>query len=378
MGKEIDDRVFVTLSKMKIKPTQGVKEILSYLSLKKCVASNCSSRILKALLKAGGLNIYFGDKVFSADEVKKPKPYPDLFLYAAHQLGEDPANSLVIEDSEVGVKAAVSAGMRVVGFLGGSHITSSDRTKLINAGAEQVFTDMKQLKSLLINSQEEKDFSFPSNDVSSPHGYKAKRASMVKFQLEARGICDPNVLKAMGTVPRHLFVPQEFQNLTYADTPLPIGHHQTISQPYIVALICEAAHLSPTDRVLDVGTGSGYQAAVLSQLSQEVYSIELIKPLGEQAKELLHKLGYKNVHVKIGNGYEGRAEHAPYDAILAAAAAEEVPQTLLNQLKLNGRLIIPLGTPFNQYLMRFTKTKDGFKEENLGSVAFVPFKKEGQ
>lgn len=375
IAKEIDDSAFEALSKMKILPIQGVEEILSHLSLKKCVASNCSSHILKALLKSSGLAPHFEDKVFSADDVKSPKPSPDLFLYAAHKLGEPPQNSLIIEDSEVGVKAAVSAGMTVVGFLGGSHITPSDSLKLIKAGAEQVFTDMKQLNSFLISLQKAESPLSSSKKDHSSRDYEAKRASMVKLQLEARHIHDPSVLKAMSFVPRHLFVPEEFQELAYADSPLPIGHSQTISQPYIVALICEAAALSPTDRVLDIGTGSGYQAAILSQLSKEVYSIELIKPLGEQAQELLHKLGYTNVHVKIGNGYEGWRENAPYDAILVAAAAAEVPQALLEQLNLNGRLIIPLGVPFHQYLMKFTKTKNGFKKENLGNVSFVPFKK---
>lgn len=376
IAKEIDATIFETLLKINIHPIKGVKDVLQNLPLKKCIASNCSLRLLKAFVIASGLSIYFGDKVFSADEVKKPKPYPDLFLYAARRLGQSPSQSLIIEDSEIGVRAAVSGGIKVVGFLGGSHITPSDHIKLIKAGAEQVFTDMKQLSKFLTNLQKENKFSPLSEELSSPLGYESMRASMVKFQLEARRIHDPNVIRAMNTVPRHLFVPQEFQKLAYADSPLPIGHYQTISQPYIVALICEAAALSPTDRVLDVGTGSGYQAAILSLLTKEVYSIELIKPLGEQAKELLHKLGYKNVHVKIGNGYEGWQKHAPYDAILIAAAAEKVPQALLNQLKLNGRLIMPLGTPFNQHLMRFTKIKGGFREENLGSVAFVPLKKE--
>lgn len=206
--------------------------------------------------------------------------------------------------------------------------------------------------------------------------YDSKRAMMVKSQIEARGITALRVLKVMLLVPRHLFVPEELRELSYGDGPLPIGYGQTISQPYVVALMCQAANISATDKVLDIGTGSGYQAAVLSMLGKEVYSIELLKPLGEQAKILLHNLGYKNVHVKIGNGYEGWLEHAPYNAILVAAAAEEVPQALIDQLTLNGRLIIPLGTSSNQHLMRYTKTNGGLKEEDLGSVAFVPFKKE--
>ena len=383
IAKEIDDTVLSELSKTKITPIKDIENVLLALPLKKCVASNCSLRILKVLLIASGLTSYFGDNVFSADMVKNPKPYPDLFLYAARKLGEDPSKSLVIEDTEVGVKAAVNAGMRVFGFLGGSHIVHSDEGKLIKAGAEQVLTDMKQLNDLLANSQEnmkitKEDISHPKEDHSSSQNYISERAYMVKSQLKARGIRDENVLKAMALVPRQLFVPKQLQGLSYEDSALPIGYHQTISQPYIVALMCEAANISSNDRVLDIGTGSGYQAAILSLLSKEIYSIELVKPLGEQAKTLLYDLGYKNVHVKIGDGYAGWPEHAPYDAILVTAATEEAPQTLLNQLKLNGRLIIPLGPSFDQHLMRFTKTKEGLKKEDLGSVVFVPFKKESQ
>jgi len=383
IAKEIDETVLSELSKTKITPMKGIENVLRTLPLKKCVASNCSLRILKVLLIASGLMPYFRDDVFSADMVKNPKPYPDLFLYAARKLGEDPSKSLVIEDTEVGVKAAVNAGMRVFGFLGGSHIIHSDEGKLIKAGAEQVLTDMKQLNNLLIDPQEKTkitktDFLHSKEDDLSLQNYISERANMVKSQLEARGISDENVLKAMALVPRHLFIPKQSQGLSYEDSALPIGYDQTISQPYIVALMCEAANISPKDRVLDIGTGSGYQAAILSLLSKEVYSIELVKPLGEQAKTLLYDLGYKNVHVKIGDGYAGWPERAPYDAILVAAATEEAPQTLLNQLKFNGRLIIPLGSSFGQHLMRFTKTKEGLKQEDLGSVVFVPFKKESQ
>ena len=157
IAKEIDESVFKKLLQMKIKPIQDVKELLAHLPFKKCVASNCPSRILKALIKASSLDVYFGDKVFGADEVEKPKPSPDLFLYATRKLGENPAASLVIEDSEVGVRAAVSAHIRVVGFLGGSHIIPADKARLIKAGAEHVFTDMNQLKSFLMSLKEKKD-----------------------------------------------------------------------------------------------------------------------------------------------------------------------------------------------------------------------------
>lgn len=376
----MDDAVLAGLSTIRIPSMKGVKDILRRWPLKKCVASNCSFHILTLLLERSGLAPYFQEMVFSATQVERPKPYPDLFLYAAKTLREEPSHCLVIEDTEVGVKAAVNAGMRVFGFLGGSHITHDDKAKLVKAGAELIFTDMKQLYSVLFKAQEKMNLSKEgtlgmASKSSDSQDYKNEREAMVKLQLEARGIRDQNVLKAMALVPRHLFVPQEFHELSYTDSPLPIGYSQTISQPYIVALMCEAANLSPTDRVLDIGTGSGYQAAVLSLLSKEVYSIELVKPLGEQAKMLLHALGYKNVHVKVGSGYEGWIEHAPYDAILVAAAAEEIPQALLDQLNPNGRLIIPLGGRFDQHLMRITKTKEGFKKEDLGSVTFVPFKK---
>lgn len=380
LAKEMDAAVLTGLSNVNIAPMKGVKDILLHWPLKKCVASNCSSPILKLLLKRSGLAPYFQGVAFSATQVERPKPYPDLFLYAAKTLEEEPSHCLVIEDTEVGVKAAVSAGMRVFGFLGGSHIACDDKAKLLKAGAELVLTDMKQLYSSLFKDREKSNLSKEETlgmtaKSSDSQGYKNEREAMVKLQLETRGIRDQNVLKSMSLVPRHLFVPQEFHDVAYTDSPLPIGYKQTISQPYVVALMCEVANLSPTDRVLDIGTGSGYQAAVLSFLSKEVYSIELVKPLGEQAKMLLHALGYKNVHVKVGDGYEGWIEHAPYDAILVAAAAEEIPQALLDQLTPNGRFIIPLGGNFDQSLTRITKTKEGFKKEGLGSVAFVPFKK---
>jgi protein-L-isoaspartate(D-aspartate) O-methyltransferase len=380
LAKEMDAAVLTGLSKVDISPMKGVKDILLHWPLKKCVASNCSSHILRLLLKRSGLAPYFQAMVFSATQVKRPKPYPDLFLYAANTLEEEPSHCLVIEDTEVGVNAAVNAGMRVFGFLGGSHITHDDKAKLVKAGAELVLTDMKQLYGLLFKAQKKTK---PSQEEtlgmagksSDSQDYKNEREAMAKLQLEVRGISDQNVLKAMALVPRHLFVPQEFHELAYTDSPLPIGYNQTISQPYIVALMCEAAKLSHSDKVLDIGTGSGYQAAVLSLLSKEVYSVELLKPLAEQAKALLHELSDKNVHVKVGDGYEGWIEHAPYDAILVAAAAGEIPPALLEQLSPNGRLIIPLGGRFEQHLMRITKTKEGVKKENLGSVAFVPFKK---
>lgn len=205
-----------------------------------------------------------------------------------------------------------------------------------------------------------------------------QRANMVKSQLKARGIQDQRVLDAMNTVPRHLFVPKDLRDQAYADSALPIGYDQTISQPYIVALMCEATTILPHDKVLEIGTGSGYQGAVLSQLSQEVYTIEIVSSLGKQARKILNELEYNNVQVKIGDGYSGWPEHAPYNVILITAATEKVPQPLIDQLALKGRLIVPLGSSLHQELVLFIKTEKGLKKESLGSVVFVPFQREGR
>ena len=198
---------------------------------------------------------------------------------------------------------------------------------------------------------------------------------MVKFQLEARGIQDKRVLEAMNKIPRHLFVPNDLKVEAYADSPLPIGYDQTISQPYIVALMCEAAAILPQDKVLEIGTGSGYQAAVLSLLAQKVHTVEIVSPLGKHAREVLKERAYNNVYVKIGDGYSGWPEHAPYNVILITAATEKIPQPLMDQLALNGRLIMPLKSGSHQELIRFIKTEKGLKKESLGAVIFVPFQR---
>jgi len=200
----------------------------------------------------------------------------------------------------------------------------------------------------------------------------SERKAMVKDQLEGRGIKDENVLKAMRTVPRHLFVPKKLLKKAYEDTPLPIGYKQTISQPYVVALMSQSAHLSPQDKVLEVGTGSGYQAAILGVLAKEVYTIEIIKPLADLAKKRMKALGYTNVHVKEGDGYSGWVDHAPYDAILMAAATPEIPPPLFEQLKLGGRLIMPLTGKEGQRLISLKKTEEGWVEEFIIPVQFVP------
>lgn len=199
----------------------------------------------------------------------------------------------------------------------------------------------------------------------------ALREEMVRNQLERRGVRDPRVLKVMRRVPREKFVPEEYKERAYDDGALPIGYGQTISQPYIVAFMTEALALKGTERVLEIGTGSGYQAAVLAELVPEVYSIELIEPLARRAEKILTDLGYTRVKIKVGNGYEGWPEHAPYDAIMVTAAPEEVPQILLEQLKMDGRMIVPLGT-WSQDLILVKKTPKGIVKQNLLPVRFVP------
>lgn len=201
--------------------------------------------------------------------------------------------------------------------------------------------------------------------------YAERRQEMVDRQIRARGVNDRRVLAAMLKVPRHLFVPDELQDMSYEDTPLPIRFDQTISQPYIVAFMTEALKLGPADKVLEVGTGSGYQAAILAELAGEVYSIEIVRPLGEQAAGRLEKMGYKNVHVRIGDGSKGWPEEAPFDAIIATAAPGDIPETLVKQLKPGGRMVIPVGTIF-QELFLITKTKDGYDKKALLPVKFVP------
>ncbi len=178
---------------------------------------------------------------------------------------------------------------------------------------------------------------------SSVDPYANARREMVATQIRARGVRDPRVLAAMERVPRHEFVPSIARTAAYGDFPLPIGHGQTISQPYIVAFMTEALRPAPTDRVLEVGTGSGYQAAVLAELVAQVYTIEIVKPLGEHAKDDLARLGYGNVQVRVGDGYEGWPEAAPFDAIIVTCSPEHVPKPLVDQLRDGGRMVIPVG-----------------------------------
>lgn len=203
---------------------------------------------------------------------------------------------------------------------------------------------------------------------------KDERERMVQEQIAARGVEDALVLDAMRHVPRHLFVPARYAGRAYADYPLPIGQGQTISQPYIVAFMTELLEVEPGDRILEIGTGSGYQAAVLTELTPYVYTIEIIEALGEQAAERLESLGYETVGAKIGDGYFGWAEHAPFDGIIVTCAAGHIPPPLLEQLKPGGRMVIPVGRVYEiQYIVRVTSDEEGkIRSQRLLPVRFVP------
>jgi len=207
---------------------------------------------------------------------------------------------------------------------------------------------------------------------------QAPQVDMVSQQIESRGVTDTAVLAAMRTVPRHEFVPTDMRQFAYDDRPLPIGNNQTISQPYIVAAMTELAGLDKSARVLEIGTGSGYQTAVLKEVAGEVFSIEIVEPLAQRARITLERLGYTNgLQLRIGDGYAGWAEAAPFDAILVTAAPPKIPRPLLEQLKLGGRLIIPVGET-NQELLVITKTADGFARRSVFPVRFVPMTGQAQ
>jgi protein-L-isoaspartate(D-aspartate) O-methyltransferase len=205
--------------------------------------------------------------------------------------------------------------------------------------------------------------------------FAADRERMVNEQLVRRGIHDPRVLAAMRKVPREEFVPLPLRNESYSDGPLPIGHDQTISQPYIVAFMTEQLRPKSSDRILEVGTGSGYQAAILAELVAEVYTIEIIEPLAKNAKALLERLGYRNVHVKVGDGYKGWPEHASFDVIIVTCAIDHVPDPLIAQLKEGGRMMIPVGESFAQELYLFEKENEELKKTAVLPVVFVPMQR---
>lgn len=205
----------------------------------------------------------------------------------------------------------------------------------------------------------------------------AQRRQMVSSQIVRRDVRQEEVLRALELVPRHLFVPSSHRGEAYADHPLPIGWGQTISQPYIVALMTELLELDSNDKVLEIGTGSGYHAAVLSRVAGKVFTIEIIEDLGLQAARTLKSLGYDNVEVKIGDGYQGWPEHAPFDAVILTAAPPELPQPLIDQLRVGGRLVVPLGAVV-QDLTIYTKTADGLEKRTVAPVRFVPMTGEAQ
>ncbi|MBD1395779.1 protein-L-isoaspartate(D-aspartate) O-methyltransferase [Pontibacter sp. JH31] len=209
--------------------------------------------------------------------------------------------------------------------------------------------------------------------------FEEKREHMVRRQIEARGVSDLAVLKAMRTVRRHLFVPPEVASKAYADHALPIGLGQTISQPYMVAYMTEVIRPTAQMKVLEIGTGSGYQAAVLAEIVREVYTIEIVPEHGVAAAARLKKLGYEQVQVKIGDGYQGWEEHAPYDAIVVTAGAETIPPPLLEQLKEGGRMVIPVGPAYRTQTLKLIEKKKGkLITKNLMPVIFVPFTRSGK
>jgi protein-L-isoaspartate(D-aspartate) O-methyltransferase len=219
---------------------------------------------------------------------------------------------------------------------------------------------------------------FGSALLASPNAqdFAVARQHMVEDQIKGRGVTDSRVTEVMSSVPRHEFVPENYRTHAYEDHPLPIGYGQTISQPYIVAFMTEQLRSQPTDRVLEIGTGSGYQAAVLSKLVAEVYTIEIVKPLAQRAETDLRRLNYSNVKVKAGDGYKGWPEHAPFDAIIVTAAPDHVPQPLIDQLKEGGRMIIPVGGREMQQLYLLEKHVGKLTQRAVLPVNFVPLTRE--
>jgi protein-L-isoaspartate(D-aspartate) O-methyltransferase len=207
--------------------------------------------------------------------------------------------------------------------------------------------------------------------------FEKRRLRMVETQLIPREITDKNVLAAMRKVPRHLFIPEEYRRHAYDDGPQPIDQGQTISQPYIVAIMTQLIQIDSTSKVLEIGTGSGYQAAILGEIADSVYSIEIISELARTAGRLLDSLGYKNIHVRTGDGYQGWPEVAPFDAVIVTAAAPRIPQPLIDQLKIGGRMVIPVGD-YIQELYLITKGKDGVAKQSIIPVRFVPMTGEVQ
>jgi len=208
-----------------------------------------------------------------------------------------------------------------------------------------------------------------SNDIESV--YLQRRLKMVEEQIALRDVCDEEVLRAMRTVPRHKFVPEHLTDMAYCDTLLPIGMGQTISQPYIVAYMTELLGPVKGRKILEIGTGSGYQSAMLAEMGADVYTVEILEPLSLFARSVINGLGYQNVHFKTGDGYLGWEENAPYDGIIVTAAPGKIPEPLKNQLREGGKMVIPVGDGMQELLL-LTKSNDGFDEEKVAPVAFVP------
>ncbi|MGK7396776.1 MAG: protein-L-isoaspartate(D-aspartate) O-methyltransferase [Candidatus Cyclobacteriaceae bacterium M3_2C_046] len=214
---------------------------------------------------------------------------------------------------------------------------------------------------------------FFSANLPTDNDFQKERQQMVNQQIKGRGIYQEKILNAMLQVPRHQFVPDQFINQAYEDRPLSIGHGQTISQPYIVALMTKVLQPEPEDKVLEVGTGSGYQAAILSQLVDQVYSVEIIEPLAKNAKEVVNQLNLKNVIIRQGDGYRGWPEKAPFDAIIVTCSPSHIPQPLIEQLKEGGKMVIPVGdSSFTQELVLLSKQNGKIKRQEIIPVRFVP------
>jgi protein-L-isoaspartate(D-aspartate) O-methyltransferase len=209
-------------------------------------------------------------------------------------------------------------------------------------------------------------------EKTSAREFAVDRERMVKQQVAMRGVTEERLLTAMRKVPREQFVPEPVRGQSYSDGPLPIGYDQTISQPFVVAFMTEKLRLRPTDRVLEIGTGSGYQAAILAELAAEVYTIEIVEPLGKRAAQTLQRLGYKNVQVKIGDGYQGWPEHAPFDAVIVTCAPDHVPRPLVEQTKEGGRIVIPVGRAGDQTLYLLEKKNGRLEQRDVLPVSFVP------
>jgi protein-L-isoaspartate(D-aspartate) O-methyltransferase len=218
------------------------------------------------------------------------------------------------------------------------------------------------------------DFPTPEEE---PDEYMSHRWEMVENQLISRGIQDSKLIQAMLKIPRHMFVPEDLRESAYGDNPVPIGMDQTISQPYIVALMTELLRLKGREKVLEVGTGSGYQTAILAEMGCEVYTIEILEPLLEKAKKTLESLGYHNIRYKTGDGYKGWEEFSPFDAIIVTAAPDHIPQPLIDQLKINGRMVIPVGDLYQELLL-IKKKEKGVDMKTITPVRFVPMTGEAQ